>query len=155
MGWLDAHAERLAAEKKAKEEAAEKDRRFHQGWHDRIEKNCKQWVESHLEELVGQETEFGPLSVERDRSYVTVKGGDEKLATFSFSYREEEKYDRDDCSWGTGYFYETQSFHVWKEWTDLKGEKRYPGPLSFMDNYVAEYFLAILKKPEAAIEPQV
>lgn len=154
MGWLDAHAERLAAQKKAKEEAEEKQRKFYQSWHDRRAKALTEWVASHLEELVGRDTEYGPLSIEQERLYATVKAGDEKLAIITFSFREEEKYDRDDCAWGTGYFYETQSFHIYKEWTDINGNKHYPGTISFMEDDIAEYFLAILK-PEVESEPQV
>lgn len=146
MGWLEGHEQRIAKEKAAREAEAERERKFHQDRWNRRDKEGKEWVKHRLEDLVGRQTKFGPLALEHDRCRVTVKGGDEKLASVHFSSREDEKYDRDGCSWGTGVYYDTINLVLSKEWVDGNGVKQQPYNHEYCcEEKLAEYLIHFLE----------
>ena len=166
MSWLkeqQARVDKQEADKKAKE--AEQ-RRFYDSMHASAWKRAERFIESHLKDLEGKmcytngvidhnkedkdhkKTKMGKFRYEADekRGYITLYAGDTILAYLNFSWRENERYDNDGCSWGDGTYYDSDTMHLCLPWKRSSGElndAKWHGGL--WDDYLGDYLLNFMK----------
>jgi len=110
MGWLDEHEKKFDEERKAKREAArrEKEQRdSHSAWADSAAKNLYDKVK----EVHGKKTGRGKISVKLKENVVEINVGDEKFANIGFTVQERMEGTYDGQGWGTGQ-YDLEA-HAW------------------------------------------
>lgn len=109
-------AERAACESRHQSSIARTKREYQSKFADLEGKICWQ-------EVGDQKKKLGKFHAKIKESTITFYAGDTKLGSVHYWLREEEKYDGDGCSWGTGSYYETSDMWLFLPYTKKDGTK--------------------------------
>lgn len=165
MSWLAEQKKQIDAEKAEREKKEAENRAACEGRHkdsqartQREHKNKFAGLEGKMcwQEVDGQKKKLGKFHSFFDDTTIAFFAGDTKLGEINYWLREEEEYDGDGCSWGSGRYYETSSMWLYLSYTKKDGRKveaqagKYGGPaVSYngcaYDDYLGEYLLNFVK----------
>lgn len=152
MSWLkDQKAERdkEAAEKKAREDAEERQR---QARHERCLYNAERFYKEKLADLEGKtvtlpDRKKAKLRSVLDGTLIHIYANSTKLAYLRFSYNGTWAYDSDGGGYPTGEYEEENSMVLYLPWKDSCGEEKQPdlGGRRLYERDFATYLLNFVK----------